>query len=424
MHLFRCVYALAIASGAIVLACPVAAPAAVMEVPAPMQHVSYAADPGETNQLVVSGSDDTLAFKDGGAAIKLAGDTSRCSQPSAGEVVCYIGDLLASTPRGLYLIDVTLGDGDDVARVEDAPVPVRVDGGPGRDVLTGGASSVQFKGGDEADQLSGGASGDGLSGDAGDDVVRGGDGSDDLDGGDGNDVLGGDGGGDDLEGGPGADDLAGGDGPDTVTYKVGKRDPPVSVSLDARADDGARGEGDAVAGDVENVQLFARRPGNKIIGNGQSNRLELFGTGPGDTIIAGAGNDKLRGNARILGGAGADSLRGEGQLLGGPGEDHVTAAGRGRFDGGPGNDMLAKERVTIETDEYPKPAALFGGSGNDVISGIDRVCDLSDAMPSCTFQPVPVGDSISCGPGRDAVTLGGRDRASEGCERIGRSRRQ
>jgi len=173
-------------------------------------------------------------------------------------------------------------------------------------------------------------------------IHRGGDGSDLLDGGDGSDVLTGDGGRDQLEGGPGADHLSGGDGPDTVMYEVGKRDPPINVSLDARADDGARGDGDALGGDVENVQVLAKRPGSKILGNGRPNQLELSGTGPSDTIMGGGGDDKLSGNARIFGGAGADSMTSEGQLLGGPGDDHISAAGRGRFDGGPGDDKLNK----------------------------------------------------------------------------------
>jgi hypothetical protein len=116
----------------------------------------------------------------------------------------------------------------------------------------------------------------------------------------------------------------------------------------------------------------------------------------------------------MLGGAGGDALEGEGVLLGGAGNDHITALGRGRYDGGPGADRLDKD---WHSDEQPpdNPARLLGGTGNDTIDAIDMWCDSS--ITACTRFPVPVADTVACGPGRDSARLGERDTARPDCER-------
>jgi Ca2+-binding RTX toxin-like protein len=193
----------------------------------------------------------------------------------------------------------------------------RLDGGPGNDslngeggvdVLTGDDGNDALNGGDGNDSLSGGGETDMLDGAAGDDTVRGGAGGDILDGGDGNDTLdgaepglvGADGndtmdggqGADVLHGGPGNDDLDGGlgrdvisgdDGPaDTLTYRG--RTKPVTVTLDDRPNDGERGEGDNVAGDVEIV-----------VGGSLDDTFK--GDGGDNTFHAGLGEDYLEGKA-------------------------------------------------------------------------------------------------------------------------------
>ena len=101
-------------------------------------------------------------------------------------------------------------------------------------------------------------------------------------------------------------------------------------------------------------------------------------------------------------------------LLGGPGNDHITAEGRGRFDGGPGADRLDKH---WRGDEPPdNPAQLLGGTGNDTIDAIDMWCDSS--VSACEEVPVPVADTVACAPGRDKARLGKRDTARPDCERI------
>jgi hypothetical protein len=115
----------------------------------------------------------------------------------------------------------------------------------------------------------------------------------------------------------------------------------------------------------------------------------------------------------MLGGAGGDALSGEGVLLGEAGNDHITAEGPGRFDGGPGADRLDKD----SHGDIPAPAQLLGGTGNDTIDAIDIRCDSS--VSTCEeVAPVPVADTVACGPGRHRARLGARDTARRDCERI------
>jgi hypothetical protein len=94
-------------------------------------------------------------------------------------------------------IDVKLGDGDDVARIDDAngsftnTIPTTLSGGDGDDTLTGGLGAETFRGGDGNDSVVGGKGADtGYLGDGkdsfrwdpgdGSDVVEGQDGTDEM----------------------------------------------------------------------------------------------------------------------------------------------------------------------------------------------------------------------------------------------------
>ncbi len=153
-------------------------------------------------------------------------------------------------------------------------------GGPGRDVMSGG----------DGDDL--------LRGDRGDDVVQGGAGNDGLRGGAGDDAVAGGGGADRLRGSEGADGLSGGSGRDIVMYPP--RLAPLRLSIGDGANDGARGEGDNIAADIEDLRGGMGH--DTLIGSRGANRL--FGQGGNDHLVGAAGNDLLDG------GGGRDLLDG------------------------------------------------------------------------------------------------------------------
>jgi hypothetical protein len=120
-------------------------------------------------------------------------------------------------------------------------------------------------------------------------------------------------------------------------------------------------------------------------------RLQL-GTGSGDRLRGGSELDLLlggAGNDRVAGRGGADVMFGE--------------AGRDRLDGGAGADIVlggaGKDRIA-------------GGRGSDVLLGDAG----NDAIAARDHSP----DFVSCGRGRDRVTVDRRDVVSRDCERVRR----
>ena len=111
----------------------------------------------------------------------------------------------------------------------------------------------------------------------------------------GNDRIDGAGGDDELDGGPGADVLIGSDGTDAVSYSGPA---PISITLDGQPNDGATGEGDNVATDVED--LFGGDGPDRLSGDGGSNTID--GGGDDDRIDGGPGRDAL------FGGDGDDTI--------------------------------------------------------------------------------------------------------------------
>lgn len=150
-----------------------------------------------------------------------------------------------------------------------------------------------------------------ITGTEGDDVLTGTPAADSIYGRGGNDFLLGGAGEDELDGGPGADGISGGPDRDSVSYAGA----PVTVTLDGVANDGAAGENDNVAGDVEDV--FGTDSADKLTGNAAENTLD--GNAGDDTIDGGPGSDGL---------------------FGSEGDDHIvsTDGSVDRVDCGPGND--------------------------------------------------------------------------------------
>jgi Ca2+-binding RTX toxin-like protein len=140
--------------------------------------VTFTADPGEANRVVVREEPGGFRFVDAGSALR----TSTCTQVSAPEVFC---------PGIAETLIVEVGDGDDTVDVSGAAIAL-VDGGDGADVLVAAFAA----GGEGADVLRGIHVGGRLRGGPGDDAVVGGPG---------NDILAIDGGRDRLDGGPGSD---------------------------------------------------------------------------------------------------------------------------------------------------------------------------------------------------------------------------
>jgi Ca2+-binding RTX toxin-like protein len=337
-------------------------------------------------------------------------------------------------------------DGDDTLEAEEpglaAESPNTLRGGNGNDTLEGGPGQ---------DDLDGGPDGDDVDGEAGDDTVAGGDGADLLSGGTDNDtILGGPGndtlgkdqrvgvagesdesGNDQLDGGegddtlrpglgpesaaPDDDTLSGGSGRDLVTY--GRRSAPLTLTLDAAANDGAAGERDDIRPDVE--RLAGGADGDAITGSPGAD--ELDGGLGSDTVDGAAGNDAVDGGAgdagddRLLGGDGLDTLTGNAgndRLEGGADRDVIAGGGDAdRADGGDGNDVI--------TGGPGGDILLAGGAGDDTIDG--SVPALVGEDGGDALDGGPGTDDLDGGPGNDRMTGGpgvddfdggtGRDRA-------------
>jgi Ca2+-binding RTX toxin-like protein len=280
--------------------------------------IQFTAGAGATNVVVVTGSgrtitvDDTVAVNPGTGCKRVGTDKTKVS---------------CTTKKTVTSISVSLGDRNDSLTAK-AAVSVVASGGAGNDTLTGGAKDDTLYGGAGDDKLNGAGGTDILFGDAGNDQLNGGAGDvDELIGGPGADTL---------NGGPGAFDLAGYEDHTTA----------VTADLDgANGDDGAAGEKDTIATDVEGILGGTRN--DVLTGNNA------------DNLIAGLGGDD-----RISGLGGDDLLFGEQ-----PDGDARTTTGADTVDGG-GNGVFGDLCVVgadgtatgCEMDTLPAAAASKGGA--------------------------------------------------------------
>ena len=265
---------------------------------------------------------DTLTGGDGTDAVSGAGGSDNLK-----------GDAGADTLAG--------GTGNDVVGGGDADDSLSGDAGD--DSLAGDAGNDSVVAGDGADTLWGGAGADSLAGDGEDDSLRGDEGADRLSGGDGADGLSGGIDDDVLGGGSGSDDLSGDEGWDTVDYTG--RPEALTIVIDDQAGDGAAGEGDNVRATVETV--IGGAGNDKLTGSAASEYL--YGEGGNDRLDGGAGSDRLYGGAgrdTVIGGAGPDSLDG------GDGADRLVARDGSREGVRCGS---ARDRATTDTVDM-----LFG----------------------------------------------------------------
>jgi hypothetical protein len=288
---------------------------------------------GGTPLIVSSSSSTPMNNNTGGHCAGANGETSfRCPDAAA---VREIGTASADTFDGFCLFGGAApvfagGEGADTVTMSFC-AGGDVDLGPGDDTATG---AQVVTGGDGNDVITGSAGNDSLDGGNGRDTISGSDGDDALQGGDGRDLL--------LPG-LGKDAISGGPSVDAVSYEDHSG---ASVSLNAGADDGAAGEQDNVADDVENV---IGSPGDDTItGNGSRNDVD-----------AGAGGDVID--------PGGDS-------------DFVDA--------GPGNDRILARDGSIDRIEC--------GDGNDqaVIDAFDVVTDCEDVQASRELMPDVDNDGV------------------------------
>ena len=286
--------------------------------------LTYTAQPGENNSVLVSvGNYDTSCGSVPVPCLTVFDSYARITVASPACELTYsgmAGDTAACpTPAS---IRVDLGDGDDAYWDWDGPSTI--DGGAGND--------------------------NPVFGHGGDDVLRGGSGNDNLMGEAGNDTLDGGGGDDYLEGIPGgvdtgldtsgADTYIGGGGADSVTYE--RRSEDLSLSPNGEADDGAPGEHDNIGTDIGFIT--AGNGNDTLTGNGAANAMAgrtgddvLAGNGGDDTLYGGTGADRLDGDAgtdflqgddgddRLSGGADVDTFYGDAPLYAGPGRDEIDS---------------------------------------------------------------------------------------------------
>ena len=259
--------------------------------------MTYAAAPGEANDMQVALDAGVLTVSD------VAG-----VQAAAGCVNATPTDARCAIPHGFGALSIVLGDGDDRFT---STLTGRVQGGPGDDTLRG----------------------DRLDGGPGDDVLHG----------------------REVEGGPGADVIAA----QTVSYAGATA--AVSVDLNDLTVAGQAGEGDRLDPAVENVSggrfadvLVGDGRANVLVGGAGDDRIE--GRGGDDRIEGRSGADRVAGQDgddvlfagsgadRVEGGRGDDWLSGDGgadAMRAGPGRDSAHGgAGADRVDGGPGTDSV------------------------------------------------------------------------------------
>jgi len=308
--------------------------------------LTFDAAPGEQNYVLAYPTNDCA----GVTAPCLWVSDSYAMTPPAGcdQGGFYDSAVVCPQPSSIVM---HLGDRNDAAL--DFNGPATIDGGSGDDTIFG-------NGGD--DRLTGGDGGDDLVGGPGDDA---------LDGGPGNDMLEFQPGGYSVmqEAGPndtaGRDELRGGSDSDALSY--GARTDALTITLDGQANDGAPGENDLIANDIEEVD--GGQAGDTMTGNDGSN--VLVGADGNDHVDGGAGDDTLdgtMGNDTVLGGSGADTVSGGH-------EDDVV-------DGGPGQDNIYGEYALGCSNLLP----CIGGA--DEIRARDGESDL-----------------ISCGVGTDHATI-------------------
>ena len=350
-----------------------AAPAHASTVAISGDTLTITANPGELNQVNVTGnaSQGYLVHDQAGISsvdCSGSGSTVSCKNPSITRLQIELGDMGDRILDSLALPgSVDAGDGDDTIKPLGAG-PFTLIGGAGNDTLAGGGGNDMLNGGSGDDALDGGGGDDTLNGASGNDTLNGGTGNDTLDGLDGDDTF-------VMTASSlnpvadGADLVRGGGGNDVADYNA--RETPLSLTLDGQANDGAPGEGDNLV-DLHGVtggkgdDTIGGSDGPDVLHGGLGSDT-IDGAGEADAIYGDAGNDT------IGGGTGND------KVLGGPDNDTI--------DGGAGSDALFGDDGSGELFDQAK-------HGDDKISARDGEKDAIDCGASSNVRGDAGGDSV------------------------------
>jgi uncharacterized delta-60 repeat protein len=233
-------------------------------------------------------------------------------------------------------------------------------GDDGNDLITTTNPGGMAYGGNGQDTLVGGSGNDTLYGDAGNDSITSGDGDDNVYGGDGRDTLSSSLGVDMLDGGAGDDRLTAG-----VTNVVYSSNPltPQLISFDEIPN--------PVIDIISGVQII------------QSDYLS--GGADSDTLIAGAGNDRLydnQGSNILLAGTGNDTITGgiSNWINAGAGDDDIEADASSTVVGGAGNDTVRLRGLSIEVNTGDGNDRIELGNSNTFASGVLTLGTGSDTV--------------------------------------------
>lgn len=272
-------------------------------------------------------------------------------------------------------------------------------GTTGSDRITGSAADNQLDGGAGTDTLIGGLGNDTLWGGAGHDSLDGGAGDDSLLGGDGDDVF---------LAGVGNDTLDGGLGQNKVSYA--ERTAAIQLNLSLTSGSVVIG---AERDNLTNVQNAEGGSGNDaMIGNEQNN--ELWGGAGQDSVTGGLGDDVLWGGSGddvLNGGVGADTLIGGADASGNdlqPGFDVASYAGSSAT-------VVASLSTSngvqgsgdAQGDVYVQIRGLTGGSGSDILYGLDdQASSLVGGAGGDTLVGYRGDDTLDGGAGSDRLDAG------------------
>lgn len=247
--------------------------------------IFYSADPGETNDLVISQQGGDYYFDE--PFDTASGHAIQWSPPGACQYVQANdpGWVKCQVPSPLSSIVVTLGDQSDHVTTT-VPVSHNLQGNDGADTLAGGPMADTFFGGDDVDNMNGGDGDDQFHPDDGLDMT------------------------------PSADHVDGGAGEDTVFYDQAS----TGVSVDLVA--GTGGEVGALDTLLRIEDVFGSSNADTLSGDGNDNGLsggdgadEIDGLGGADLLVGGSDADTLR--------AGADTA--VDTLFGDHGDDQLFA---------------------------------------------------------------------------------------------------
>lgn len=232
-----------------------------------------------------------------------------------------------------------------------------------------------------------------------------------LSGGSGNDFVTGGSANDTLNGGTGADSLTGNGGTDLANYAT--ETAALSLSNDGNANDGAAGEGDNIAMNVENITAGS---GNDTI-NGSFGNGTLNGGGGADTVTYANTNSAVTvnlGTSSATGGGGTDTLTSIENATGSGFNDSLTGSTADNTIAGlAGNDVInCNTHTTADMVDYSAASAgvivslaTTGlqntvGAGSDTISGCEGI---NGSGFNDTFTGTTAAQFFNGGGGNDTM---------------------